>query len=87
MAARTRKVKHDETTREKIRTSQLLNRLHAYALSEADPQTGEPVKLESGQVKAIEVLLRKALPDLQSVEGTMDMNIRKHEDALNELDD
>ena len=85
MAARTRKVKHDETTREKIRTSQLLNRLHAYAFSEADPQTNEVVKLESGQVKAIEILLRKSMPDLQSVEGTMNLNHR-HEEALGELE-
>lgn len=70
MAARIRKVQHDDRTREKIRTSQLLNRLHAYALSENDPQNGKPVELSSTQVKAIEVLLRKSLPDLSQVEST-----------------
>lgn len=85
MAARTRKPQHDERTREKIRTSQLLNRLHAYALSELDPQSNEVVKLESGQVKAIEILLRKSMPDLQSVEGGLDLTHRKHEDALEQL--
>jgi len=86
MAARTVKVKHDDATREKIRTSQLLNRLHAYALSEDDPQSGKPVELSSTQVKAIEVLLRKSLPDLQSVEGSMDLHHHKHEEAIGELE-
>jgi len=85
MAARTVKVKHDDQTREKIRTSQLLNRLHAYALSEDDPQTGRPVELNGTQVKAIEVLLRKSLPDLQSIEGNMDLHHHQHEEAPKDL--
>lgn len=84
MAARTRKIQHDEKTREKIRTSQLLNRLHAYALNENDPQSGRPVKLDSGQVKAIDILLKKSMPDLQSVEGSMNLR-HSHEDALKAL--
>ena len=86
MAARTTKVKHDDATREKIRTSQLLNRLHAYALSENDPQNGKPVDLSGGQVKAIEVLLRKSLPDLQSIQGSMDLHHFEHEEALKDLE-
>lgn len=86
MAARTVKVKHDDATREKIRTSQLLNRLHAYALSEDDPQTLKPVDLTPSQVKAIEVLLRKALPDLQSISGEMDLHHHQHEQALDTLE-
>ena len=70
MAARKLKVQDDDRTRLKIRTSQLLNRLHAYALSESDPQSGKTVELSSTQVKAIEVLLRKSLPDLSQVEST-----------------
>lgn len=80
MAARKRKVLHDDRTREKIRTSQLLNRLHAYALNESDPQTKKPVKLEPGQVKAIEILLRKSMPDLSQVEGTLEHNVRTAEE-------
>lgn len=86
MAARKVKVQHDERTREKIRTSQLLNRLHAYALSEDDPQTGKPVDLAAGQVRAIEVLLKKSMPDLQSVEGSMDLHHHSHEEALEQLE-
>ena len=87
MAARKTKTQHDDRTREKIRTSQLLNRLHAYALSESDPQSGKTVKLDSGQVKAIEILLRKSMPDLSSVDGSLSHTFVKHEDALRELED
>lgn len=60
MAARTRRIKHDDATRERIRTSQLLNRLHQCGL--------EDLELKNSQVKAIEILLRKSLPDLSNVE-------------------
>ena len=86
MPARTRKIKHDDATREKIRTSQLLNRLHAYALNEEDPQNGKAVELSSTQVKAIEILLKKSMPDLQSVEGNFDLHHHQHEQALDELE-
>ena len=64
MAARTRRIRHDANTREKIRTSQLINRLTAHALGEADPQSGKPVELSATQVRSIEILLKKSLPDL-----------------------
>lgn len=60
MAARTRKVKHDDFTRERIRTTQLVNRLEKHALGE--------IAMEPTQVRAIEVLLRKSLPDLSNVQ-------------------
>jgi len=56
MAARINKIRHDENTREKIRTSQLLNRLQDHALG--------TVEMSSTQVRAAEVCLRKVLPDL-----------------------
>jgi hypothetical protein len=59
MAARTRKVKHDDFTRERIKTTQLVNRLEKHALGE--------IAMEPTQVRAIEVLLRKSLPDLSAV--------------------
>ncbi|MCC6779906.1 MAG: hypothetical protein IT537_25285 [Hyphomicrobiales bacterium] len=86
MAARTTKVGHDPKTRDKIRTTQLLKRLHAYALSENDPQNGKPVQLSSTQVKAMEILLRKSLPDLQSIQGNMDLHHHRHEEALDDLE-
>lgn len=52
---------HQDDVRTKIQTSQLINRLTDHALGEND------VKLEASQVRAIEVLLRKTLPDLNAV--------------------
>lgn len=60
MAARTRKVKHDDFTRDRIRTTQLINRLEKHALGE--------IEMEPTQVRAIEVLLKKCLPDLSAIE-------------------
>jgi hypothetical protein len=58
MAAR-KKIRHDDNTRLKIQAAQLINRLTAHANGE--------VELSSTQVRAIEVLLRKTLPDLSDV--------------------
>ena len=77
MAARTKRIIHDANTRAKIRTSQLANRLTDHALGKID--------LEPTQVRAIEILLKKTLPDLSSVE--MNANITTdHESALDELE-
>jgi hypothetical protein len=51
---------HDQKTREKIQTSQLINRLVSHAKGEAE--------MSATQVRAAEILLKKALPDLQSVQ-------------------
>ena len=59
MAARIRKTHQDEV-RTKIQTSQLLNRLQNHAFGEVD--------LNATQLRAIEILLRKSLPDLSQVE-------------------
>lgn len=61
---------HDALTRDKIRTSQLINRLNAFALEENDPQSDKPVKLSRDQIRAIEILLKKTLPDLTATELT-----------------
>lgn len=59
MAERLRKM-HQGDVRAKIQTSQLINRLSDHALGK--------VELSATQIKAIEVLIRKTLPDLSSVE-------------------
>ena len=64
MAARKVKIRHDEETRLKIQTSQLLNRLQNHVLNDDE--------MSSTQLRAAEVLLRKALPDLSQVEMTGD---------------
>ena len=60
MAARTVKIRHDEETRAKIKTSQLLNRLNGHVFGKVD--------ISQTQMKAIEILLRKTLPDLAAVQ-------------------
>lgn len=60
MAARTRKVRHDDFTRAKIQTTQLVKRL----MSHVDGD----VELSSTQVTAALGLLKKALPDLASTQ-------------------
>ena len=64
--------KCDELTRLKIRTTQLLKRLEAFALSDIDPQTGNPVKMSKEQITAASVLLRKVIPDLANVSHSGD---------------
>ena len=60
MAERLRK-RHQEEIRTKIQTSQLINVLQDHALN------GES-EIPPSRMKAIEILLRKALPDLSSTE-------------------
>ena len=60
MAARTRKVRHDDETRRRIQTSQLINRLENHVLNATD--------MSSTQLRAAEILLRKSLPDVSAVE-------------------
>ena len=51
--------KHDEHTRNKIQTSQLVNRLNSFALDEENR-----IRMSSDQVRAALGLLRKTIPDL-----------------------
>ena len=59
---------HQADIREKIKTSQLVNRLQDFALGGVDPKTGDLIEIDQPRLKAIEILLRKSLPDLSSVE-------------------
>lgn len=59
MAARTN-LRQQDQTRAAIQTSQLVNRLQDFAL-------GKIAEIETGRLKAIEILLRKTLPDLSAV--------------------
>ncbi|MNL32394.1 hypothetical protein D3C87_1542410 [compost metagenome] len=68
MAARTSQpnLRQQEQTRSAIKTTQLVKRLQCFALGEKD-DAGNDVELDSSKLKAIEVLLRKTLPDLSTV--------------------
>lgn len=65
MAPRLNKRQSDQS-RSAIQTSQLINRLQRFALAEPD------VEIDAGRLKAIEILLRKSLPDLGSITLTGD---------------
>ena len=73
MAARTRRISIDDNTRAKIQATQLINRLTKHAL--------EDLELSTTQVRAIEILLKKVLPDLQAIEvdvdGGLDIGVRE----------
>ena len=58
MAERLRKT-HQDDVRAKIQTSQLINRLTDHALGTVD--------LSPTQVRAIEILIKKTLPDLSAI--------------------
>lgn len=60
MAAR-KHLFHPDDVKAKIKASQLINRLQDHAIS------AKPL-LDSSQVKAIQILLNKVIPDLKSVE-------------------
>lgn len=61
MAARLR-VRHQDEIRTKIQASQLINVLQNHALGEAE-------ELSASRLKAIEILLKKTLPDLSQIQG------------------
>lgn len=80
MAAR-KKLQHDQRTRERIQTSQLVNRLiqHALAKPELDEITNTYVTkdlMTQSQVTAALGLMKKILPDLSAVELTGEIEHR-----------
>jgi len=61
MAARKVKIRHDEETRLKIQTTQIINRLQNHILGK--------LELSSTQVRCAEILLKKTIPDLSPSEN------------------
>jgi hypothetical protein len=59
MAAR-KDTTHSKLVRERIQTSQLINRLQDNAIGEET--------MTAGQIRSAEILLRKSVPDLQAIE-------------------
>jgi hypothetical protein len=64
MAARTRKIRHDENTKAKIKASQIINRLMAHIDGNID--------MPASAVTAAACLLRKVLPDLANTQHSGD---------------
>lgn len=71
MAATKKKLtkSQQDNVRAAIQTTQLVKRLQCFALEEKDA-AGHDVEIDAGRLRAIEVLLRKSLPDLQAIQVT-----------------
>lgn len=57
--------RHSQMVRDKIQATKLIQLLQDYAL-------GDIEEIANGRMKAIEILLKKSVPDLQSIELTGD---------------
>lgn len=64
--------KHDAMTRDKIKTSQLINRLQGFVFNDPDPKTGKPQFMSRDQASVAVALLRKTMPDLAVMQLTGD---------------
>ncbi len=62
-----KKLTHDASTRDRIKTSQLVNRLEDHALGK--------IELTRDQITAISILLKKTLPDLQAIEHSGNVGV------------
>ena len=75
MAGRPINKLHQDDVRRKIQASQLVNRLTDHALG--------GLELSATQIKAIEILLRKSVPDLSAI--TLDGELTHKVDLLDTL--
>lgn len=64
MAARTRKIQHDDETRAKIQAALIIGRLHDCVMGN--------ITLDAQQVSCAKALLNKVLPDLTATEMTVE---------------
>lgn len=62
MAARINKPLHDDKTKERIRASQLLNRLNDFVNGKCE--------LSPAQVQAARIIIGKVIPDMKAIEHT-----------------
>jgi hypothetical protein len=70
------KLTHDQKTRERIQTSQIVNRLEKHVFGENE--------MTATQVNAAKILLSKTIPDLKQIEASIELTT--HEQALSELE-
>jgi hypothetical protein len=59
-----------QKVRDRIRVSMLVNRLEKDALGKLKDHEGNAMTLADGQRRSIEILLRKTLADLSSIDAT-----------------
>jgi hypothetical protein len=71
MAARKREIGQLQHHRDKIQTTQLINRLQKHAFAEVDADGNildAYARMTPTQIKAAEILLRKAVPDIAAMQ-------------------
>ena len=68
------KLTHDTRTREKIRSTQLINRLQKHILTYPDKKTYKKDLMTQSQVTAALGLIKKTLPDLHNIEGAIEVD-------------
>lgn len=73
-----------DRSRNAIATTQIIKRLNAFVNGDQDAE-GNVVTMLPHQVTAALGLLKKVIPDLQSIEGNMNVSV-SHEDALSQLE-
>lgn len=78
MAARTRKIMHDDETRSKIQAAQIINRFQ-------DCLEGK-ITLDAQQVSCGKALLNKILPDLQAVTHDGELTVSPFQGLLDAID-
>jgi hypothetical protein len=78
MAARTRKIKHDDETRAKIQAGVIIDRMTKCVLGE--------LTLDAQQVSCGKALLNKVLPDLQAVSHEGEVTISPIQALLDAID-
>ena len=69
---------HSELVRARIRSAQLVNRLQAFVMGKKDPKTKRKIDLTPHQVTAALGLLRKTIPDIQSIEHLGEVTAKVH---------
>lgn len=74
-----------ERTRAAIAATQIIKRLNCFVLGKED-DAGHMVEMQPHQVTAAIALLRKVIPDLSTVDGTMNVTVSRHEDAMLEIE-
>ena len=65
--------RHQDMVREKIRASQLVNRLEKHVLPDDD--SGETVEMSATQIQAALGLLKKCVPDLKATEHSGELKL------------
>jgi len=72
----------DEKTRDKIKTTQIINRLQKFALGEMEPNGSKPIEMNANQVRAAVALVNKKLPDLTSADISMTQDIPESQQEI-----